>query len=305
MKLYQFIFNKPYIKHAYFRFLEFLFRYKFFNAKTYIKLQFKIRNKYKCNLRSPFTLSEKLQWLKLNQINPEYTQLVDKVKFKEFIKNKIGEEYVVPSLGFWDRVEDIDFANLPNEYFIKCNHGSGKRYTFIVDETTDKKLLIKKLKKGIKCNHFYHGAEYPYKNIEKKIIAEKIMQKETPGGWILRILPDDYKIHCFNGKPQLIQIDQNRFLNHQRNFYNTEWEKLNLKVGYPNFDDFILPAKVLQEKLLSIASELSSGIPFVRIDFYIVDNKIYVGEMTFFPDAGYINFDPPEWDAKLGELLYI
>lgn len=284
-------------KNLEFKILENLFRFGFLNKRNYIKLLFKKRMGYKCDLFHPVTFNEKLQWLKLNAINPDYTRLADKVKLKEFVREKLGEEYVVPTLGIWNKPEEINFDELPSNYIIKCNHGSGSLFSLLVDETITKEEIITKLKNGLKINYYYHAAEYPYKNIERKIIAEKILLDESGK------FPPDYKVYCFNGVPKIILVCIDRFGNPMNNFYDVNWEKLDLQRRYPNCENFKLPSKKILNKLLETATILSESIPFVRVDCYLANNNIYVGEMTFHPLAGCVEFNPPIWDTILGGYL--
>lgn len=280
------------------RVTEFIFRYGLISKKIFIKLQYRIRMNCKCNLKHPTTLSEKLQWLKLYDVNPTYNRIADKIKFKEYIREKIGEEYVVPTLGVYDDISDINFDTLPDNYVVKCNHGS--KFTYLVDKNVSRMVLIKKLKKALKKNYYYHAAEYPYKDIDRKIIIEPFISDDTS-----MTAPVDYKIFCLNGSPELIEIDHDRYTFHKRDIYDIEFNKLDVSIKYPVSDIYASISASKLKKLLDIATALSRDIIFVRVDCYIIKDNIYVGEMTFFPDAGFLNFEPKDYDRKLGSLLNI
>lgn len=264
-----------------------------------LEYQFKRWADYSLNLDNPQTFNEKLQWLKLNYHNPLMTKCADKVAVRDYIKEKIGEEYLIPCLGIWDNPDDIDFNKLPNQFVLKVNWGSGQN-VIVKDKS---KLNIKEVREKLhnwmkpQNNHYFHAFEWSYKDIQPKIIAEKYI--EQMDGKLL-----DYKFFCFNGEPKYCQIDADRFTKHTRCFYDMQFQKQDFKLIYATYDGKILLPQKFSE-MQKAAKILSKGFPYVRVDFFIIGNTIYVGEITFYPEAGYGKFDPLEWDKKLGDLLVL
>ncbi len=250
------------------------------------------------DLDNPKTFNEKLQWLKLYDRNPKYTTMVDKYEAKKYVADIIGEEYIIPTYGIWDSPDEIDFDNLPNQFVLKCTHNSGLGMCICKDKASlDIKKVKKELKKGLKQNYYYGNREWPYKNVKPRIIAEKYMVDES--GTELK----DYKVFCFNGEPELIEVDFERFIKHQRNFYTTDWQFIDMELLYPNSPsrEFKKPDKL--DEMLDKARILSKDIPHVRTDFYVINEKIYFGEITFFHESGCGKFTPEEWDEKLGDMI--
>ena len=262
-----------------------------------------IRNAgYKLNLDNPKTFNEKLQWLKLyyhRHPNPLITKCADKVGVRDYVKEKIGGEYLIPCLGVWDNPDDIDFDKLPNRFVLKVNWGSGQNIIVKDKSKLDIADAREKLRDWMKpeSNHYYNHFEWGYKDIKPKIIAEKYI--EQMDGKLL-----DYKFFCFDGVPTYCQIDANRFIEHTRCFYNMQLEKQKFKLIYPSYEGKISLPKNFK-KMKDIAQILSKGFPFGRVDFFLIGDCIYIGEITFFPEAGFGRFDPPEWDKKLGDLLVL
>lgn len=265
----------------------------------YIFLKTKYRYKFnkKLDLNNPQTFNEKLQWLKLYDRNPEYTKMVDKYEAKKYVANIIGEEYIIPTLGVYDKFEDINFATLPNQFVIKCTHDSGGLIICKDKTKLNIKEARKKINKSLKRNYFYTGREWPYKNVKPRIIAEQYMVDES--GTELK----DYKIFNFNGIPQFIQVDFNRFKGHQRKLYSTDWKELDFNLVYSINKNVKISKPEKLKEILKLAKKLSINHSFIRTDFYVINDKIYFGELTFFPEAGFGKFIPEEWDEKLGNIL--
>lgn len=265
----------------------------------YIKIRYRYRFKKNLNLRKPITFNEKLQWLKLYDRKQEYTNMVDKYSVKEYISKKIGAEYVIPTLGIWDNFDSIDFNKLPNQFVLKCTHDSGGLVICKSKDKFDVDSARNKINSSLKRNYFYDGREWPYKNVKPRIIAEKYMGTDEQQELI------DYKFFCFNGKPEFLYVSEG-LSNHKTarmSFVDMEYNKvLFYRKDYRPFEN--LPKKPEGfEKMKELAEQLSVNIPFVRVDFYEIDKKIYFGEITFFPCSGYIPFEPEEWDKKLGDML--
>lgn len=265
----------------------------------YLSKLFRASMGYKLNNENPKTFNEKLQWLKLYDRNPEYTIMVDKYRVREYIAKKIGEEYLIPLLGVWDDPDEIDFDSLPNQFVLKCNHNSGLGMCICKDKS---KLDIKKVKselmKGLKQNYYLTGREWPYKNVPRKIIAEKYITDET--GTNLR----DYKFYCFDGKAKVVGIYQDRNTDKETtgDFFDMDLNWLDFTFNMPNAK--VKPSKPNHfEKMIEIAEILSEGIPHVRVDLYLSNDKIFFGELTFFDGSGFDKIEPIEWDIKLGEWI--
>ena len=263
----------------------------------YLKLSFEYNMNKKLNLENPETFNEKLNWLKLYNRKEEYTNLVDKYEVKKYIANTIGEQYIIPTLGIWEKFDDIDFDRLPNQFVLKCTHDSGSTIICKDKNKFDKKTAKKKIEKALKKNFYYICREWPYKNVKPRIIAEKYMVDES------REELKDYKIFNFNGECKVIEVDYNRFENHKRNFYTPNWDYIDLRILYPNDPTHIIEKPKKLNLMLELANKLSQNIPFVRTDFYSIDDKIYFGELTFYHEAGYGKFYPEEYDKIFGKWI--
>lgn len=254
--------------------------------KTYLRIYFKYKMGYKLNLKNPKTFNEKLQWLKLYDRNPEYTMMVDKYEVRKYIKEKIGEEYLIPLIGVYDKFEDIDFDKLPNQFVIKCNHDSGGLVICKDKSNLDIESIRKKINKSLKTNYYYSGREWPYKNVKPKIIIEEYMEDKIDKELI------DYKLYAFNGKVDYVMVCFDRFNGGTKFIYfDKDW---NIKKTFSNdgikYGDIIKLRKPKNlDKMFKFASLLSKNIPFVRVDFYEVNGKLYFGELTFFPSSGFDN----------------
>ncbi len=267
--------------------------------ELFICMMFRIRTKRRLNLNNPETFNEKLQWLKLYDRKEIYTTMVDKYAVKDYVAKLIGDEYIIPTIGVWDNPYEIDFDSLPNQFVLKCTHDSGSAIICKDKARLDKDAVRKKLSKSLKRNYYYHSREWPYKDIPRRIIAETYLKDEN--GDELK----DYKVFCFNGSPQIIEVDIDRFSYHKRNIYSTEWRRLDLEIKYPSDSMHDVPCPDNLDEMLSIASLLSEGIPYLRVDLYNVHGKTYFGEMTFFHGSGIERIEPEEWNYKLGEMIIL
>lgn len=273
--------------------------YDAMDDKTYIEKMFKAKMGSELNLSNPRTFSERLQWLKLFDRNPLYTQLVDKYAVREYVKEAIGEEYLIPLLGVYDHPDDIDFNSLPDQFVLKCNHNSGLGMCICKDKN---KLDIEKVKnelnKGLKQDYYLTCREWPYKDVPRKIICEKFMQDSKQSDLI------DYKIMCFNGEPKYTYVCSDRFTDDglKITFFDNDWNVVNIRRKNKKTDTSIKkPVKF--DDMLVIARKLSKGIPFSRIDLYEINGRVYFGEITFFPASGFSEFEPETADRHLGELF--
>lgn len=264
--------------------------------------QFRRYAGYKLNLDQPQTFNEKLQWLKLyyhRHPNQLLTVCADKVAVRDYIAKKIGEEYLVPCLGVWDNPDDIDFDKLPDRFVLKVNWGSGQNIIVKDKSALDIADAREKLRQWMKpeSNHYFAFFEWCYKDIKPKIIAEKYI--EQMDGNLL-----DYKIFCNNGEPKFLFVAIDRGKDLRFNFYDLDFNKLPFKQHYENSDKKIKKPKHFDE-MLRISRILAKDFVHCRVDFYILDDKLYFGELTFFHFAAIEKFDPIEWDKKLGDLLVL
>ena len=272
---------------------------KFLPDKLYLKLRFRFEMKQKLDLKNPKTYNEKLQWLKLNDRNPLYTTLVDKYAVKDYVANVIGKEHVIETYGVWDKFDDIDFNLLPNQFVLKCTHDSGGLVIVKDKNTFNKEKVKEKIEASLKRDFYLTGREWPYKNVPRKIIAEKFMVDES--GYGLK----DYKFFCFDGKVKALFIATDRMKDGEEvkfDFFDRDFNHLPFERGHKNSKSEIKKPEKFDE-MIEIAERLSSSLKHVRVDLYNVNGKIYFGEMTFYPGGGFERFEPNEWDYTFGNWL--
>ena len=270
------------------------------NDVFYLKIIYYQTFNKKLDLSNPKTFNEKLQWLKLYDRNPEYTKMVDKYEVKKYVAEKIGEEYIIPTIGIYDSFEEINFKELPDQFVIKCTHDSGgivickDKSNFNIEETR------KKINKCMKNNYYRNWREWPYKNVKPRIIIESFMDDGVNSQLV------DYKLQCFWGKVDniLVCVDRDKETGVKYHYFDTNWKYLKY-CPYPGINEKninISKPKQL-DKMIKIAERLSAGIPEVRIDLYIIHGKIYFGEYTFFTNGGFDTTITSDADIILGEKL--
>ena len=265
--------------------------------KMWLQIKYVVRMGKFPNLNHPKTFNEKIQWLKLHNRKPEFSAMVDKYEVKKLIAEQIGEEYLIPTLGVWDKIEEVDFDTLPNQFVIKCTHDSGGLVICKDKQNLDLEKAKKKISSSLSNNYYWHGREWPYKSVKPRIIAEQYMVDES--GVELK----DYKIFNFGGEPKLIQVDFNRFVKHTKNIYDTQWNYQNVAINYPTDPNVDIKKPECLDKMLELARELSKGIPFLRTDFYVINGKIYFGELTFSPGSGFMKMTPESFDLEMGSWI--
>ncbi len=270
--------------------------------KAYLSLKYySVFGKFP-NWKSPQTYSEKLQWLKLYNRKPEYTMMVDKYAVKKYVADLIGEEYIVPTIGVWNRPEEIEWDKLPHQFVLKTTHGGGNTGVVICKDKSvfDKQKAIEKLNNSLNIDLYKVWREWPYKNVPKRIIAEKYLEPRPD----TNDLPD-YKFFCFNGNVKMLYVATGRQKEEglKFDFFDNNYNHLPFcQKDHPNSD--IQPAKpLLFEKMKFLAGQLSKGIPHVRVDFYEVGDRTYFGEMTFYSMSGMTPYVPSEWDNIIGSYL--
>jgi hypothetical protein len=264
--------------------------------EAFIKLYYRLRMHRSCDLDNPKSFNEKLQWLKLHDRNPRYTDMVDKIEAKKIAAAVIGEEHIIPTLGVWDSFDEIDFDALPDRFVLKCSHDS-EGLVIVKDKSKlDIAAARKKIESAMRYNFYYIGREWPYKNVKPRILAEEYL--DAADGDLY-----DYKFLCFGGKPALIQLHKGRFSFHVQDIYDTEWKRVEISDwGYPQ-SDVIEPCPENFEKMLAFSKKLSEGIPHVRVDWYSARGNLYFGEMTFYDGGGFSAFADYADDLKLGSLI--
>lgn len=274
----------------------------FFNwmpDEMFLKMIFPLKVGYKLDLKNPRTFNEKLQWLKLYDRKPEYTTMVDKYEVKKYVADKIGEEYIIPTLGVWDNPEDIDFDSLPNQFVLKTAHGGGGGGVVICKDKSklNQIAVIKKLKKSLSQDIYKSLREWPYKNVPRRIIAEKYMEDANTKE--LR----DYKFFCFNGDVKALFIAMERSTGDVKfDYFDSDFNHLDIVQSHPMSGKKI-EKPLTFELMKKLASKLSVGIPHVRVDFYEINGKVYFGELTFTHHGGITPFHPEKWDKIFGDWL--
>lgn len=274
---------------------------KFIPDKEYLQIKYRACIGKKLDLLTPKTFNEKLQWLKLNDRKPVYSTLVDKYLVKKYVASLIGEEHIIPTLGVWDSFDDIDFSSLPDQFVLKCTHDSGGLVICRNIQDLNIDLTRKKINSCLKNNYYNIGREWPYKEVQHRIIAEPFIEDKKTNE--LR----DYKIHCFNGSPKFILVCGNRFGEGglEEDFFDTQWNHLDCKRPKHKMASASVDSPIMLNEMIEFSKILSRGIPFIRVDFYEVNGATYFGELTFYPASGFEKFDPEEFDLIFGSYLDI
>lgn len=272
----------------------------FIPDKIYLEIRYFLFFKKHLNLKNPQTFNEKLQWLKLYNQKSEYIKMVDKYEVRKYITEIIGEEYLIPCKGIWNTINEIDFDKLPNQFVLKSTHDSGS----VIICKDKAKLNIaetkRKLQKSLNSNQYWYGREWPYKNVKGRIICEEYMSDESKTCLI------DYKFYCFSGKPRYCQVIKDRNAQETVDFYDNYWKLMEFTglhiPAYPH-SKITLKKPEQYESMIEIAGKLSKNLPFIRVDLYLIRNRIYFGELTFYPLAGFGAFTPPEWNDIMGNFI--
>lgn len=279
----------------------------------YLKIKYRMRTGKKLNLKNPVGFNEKIQWLKLHDRNPRYTLLADKYEAKKFVAERIGQEYIIPNLGIWDRFADIDFDSLPDQFVLKCTHDSGGLVICKDKSSFNKEAARRKIERSLKTNYYWHAREWAYKDIKPRILAEQFMEDSYAQDlYALGTNTDgliDYKFYCFHGEPKFLYIGYANLVDGNKDdalsFIDFDW----------NFTPFnradhkqipVLPPKPDKfREMFGIAEKLSADIPFARVDLYCIDGKPYFSEITFCPGGGFGVFSPDEWEHQIGDWIHV
>lgn len=249
----------------------------------------------------PVTFNEKLQWLKINDRRPEYMTMVDKYKAKQYVAKIIGEQYIIPNLGVWDDFDEINFDKLPDQFVLKTTHDSGGVVVVKNKNQINIDEIKNKIEASLKSNYYYKWREWAYKNVSPRIIAEQFLYNSSEKDCIW-----DYKLLCFNGKVEYSFVCSNRFGKGGLfvNFYDKYWEPMPFIRKYPKNPNEV-EKPLFYDKMVGLSELLTKNIPLCRVDFYVTDDRLYVGELTSYPGAGFEQFDPYEWDIRLGQMINI
>lgn len=285
---------------------EFLFnflyiiKYDFFSRiisdEVFIKKLFRKKMGRNVNLKKPTTYNDKLQWLKLNWYNPDAVKCADKYEVRDFVKNRIGANYLNELYAVYDSIDKIDLSILPNSFVLKGTHGSGFNFICRDKSQVNWKTEFKKMKRWLKINYYWQNREWVYKKIKPRIICEKLLVDEEGK------LPKDYKFFCFDGEPQFMFIASDRGVGTKFDFYDLEWNKIPVSQYYPT-SNYTIPKPENLEEILELSRKLSKGFPHVRVDFYLNEHDIIFGELTFFHFSGTKKFVPEIYDEIIGEYL--
>ena len=271
------------------------------NDEKFLKLKYKKIFNKELNLENPKTFNEKLQWLKLYDRKKIYTTMVDKYEVKKYVSDKINNDYIIPTIGKWNKFEEINFDKLPEQFVLKCTHDSGSVIICKSKEKFNKNEAKVKINKALKKNYYYNSREWPYKNVKPRIIAEPYLENEKGKGLI------DYKFFCFNGIPKFLYVSEG-LENHKTasiSFLDMNFQRTDFKrKDYKEYEK--IPEKPVNfEKMKELSKILSKGVPFLRVDFYEIKGKIFFSELTFYPCSGFLPFEPEEYDKIIGDMLIL
>lgn len=269
--------------------------------RAYLRLLFWAKMGKKLDLDNPKTFNEKLQWLKLYNRHPEYTRMVDKYAVKQLVAERVGEQYVIPTLGVWERFDDIDFDKLPDKFVLKTTHGGGGSGVVLCRDkaTFDKADARRRLEASLRGDIYRSLREWPYKDVPKRILAEALLEEGGTGK-----APRDYKFFVCQGEVKFLKVDYDRFENHQANYYDPDFNILDFSEEVLK-SDHDHPQEMPEgfEQMKQMVETLAKDIPFARVDLYNINGRHYFGEITFYPASGLGKFSPVEWDEKLGKLI--
>ncbi|MBQ9202701.1 MAG: glycosyl transferase [Prevotella sp.] len=264
--------------------------------KQYLQLTYLMRMHEPLHLKNPRYMSEKIQWLKLYDYKPEYARMADKVAAREFVAERLGKDCLIKQYGVYERAEDILYDELPDRFVLKCSHDSASTIVVKNKKDLDRKNTNDFLNKRLKLRFYLEGRENVYKDVKPRIVCEEFLGDTNE-------VPEDYKVFCFGGKPEFIVVDVGRFKKHAQLYYDTNWNLFQMDSEYVPEPGLSVPKPALLKELLEGGRILSKGLRFIRVDFYIVNNKLYFGEMTFYPGAGFKRYTPESYDKRYASLI--
>lgn len=292
------IYKKFLPKKCRFALLRFL---KFIPDKQMIQFQYWMKNHRKLNLENPQRYTEKIQWYKLYYRNELMPICVDKYRVREYIESKHLSDILVKLYGVYDNVEDISFNLLPNRFVLKTSNGSGTNIICKNKNEISKEVIVERVYRFLRQSHASAGREWAYALGSPKIIIEELLEDpNTTDGSV-----SDFKFLCFNGQPEYIVLDIDRFTNHKRNIYDVQWNDLHIESDCPCINDRTIERPANLGKMIEIATNLCEDFPAVRVDLYNINGRIYFGELTFFPWSGYVRYKPDSFDYEMGKKFIL
>ena len=274
---------------------------QFLSDEKYLQAAYFVNTKKRLSFSNPQTFTEKLQWLKVNERTPTHSICADKYLVRNYIAKVIGNELLIPMVGYYNKIEDVDFSTLPDKFIIKGTHGSGMNTLVLSKSDCNWPKTVKYFKSVLNENYYCRGREFQYRNLKPGIIIEELLLDKNGN------IPNDYKFHCFvkpNGSHDIIiQIDNNRFGDHNQVFLTQDWERLDLSFGYTNPSEF--PERPYNlNSMITIAKKLATGFSYVRVDLYSLKQQIFFGELTFHHLGG-MKIPNGNWDERLGKMIHI
>lgn len=267
----------------------------------FLKIQYKYTTGRRLDYDNLVNYNEKIQYLKLTQRENIYTEIVDKIRVRDFVSNRIGKKYLIPIYGVYESLEEINFDVLPNKYVLKTNHNSGGYYIVSDNNSVSYKDISNKLKPMLRKNYYYFTREWPYKNIEPRIICEKYLEQGDDNE--LR----DYRFFCFDGQPRFVAVDLSITDKSKvrRNIYDLDWNLMSVEISYPQETKISIKKPNQLSEMIDVARKLSKGFKHVRVDLYCIDNKIYFGEMTLYHQSGYGDIKPESFHEMMGSWIKV
>ena len=263
---------------------------------AYVRRTYREKTGQTLNLRNPISFNEKIQWLKLHYRNPILTRMADKYEAKEVVRERLGNDWSVPTAAIYDSPDQIRLEGLPEALALKATHGSGWNIISRDKSELDERQVQSYFRFWLSKSYYMYSKEWAYKNVRPRVVCEPLLVDRAGE------LPLDYKVFCFAGEPRFVQVDFDRFTNHTRAFYDCEWRKQTFSVGYPLSEKTVSRPQEL-EQMLDLARSLSREIPFLRVDQYLVSGEVFIGELTVYPGNGMEKFTDERWNKELGDLL--
>lgn len=291
-----------FLKHPLQIISSFLKKYgKWIPDAIYLRIQYRILMGKRLNLRNPQTFTEKIQWLKINHRTPEMSTMVDKLAVKKYVSNKIGTQYVIPTLGVWDSLESVDWESLPKQFVLKTTHGGGGTGVVVIKDKNNvlREQTLERLRWSFNDEGYTRNREWPYKNVPRRIIAEKYIQIPEEK------IQSDYKVYCFNGLPTYIQVSKDKYTNESMDFYDINWnhqELMGINPAVRGLKDKVSAPKNLKDIILA-AKELSKGHKFLRIDINKTEEEILIGELIYFSSSCIDSFTQNNKEFELKKLI--
>ncbi len=279
---------------------------RFIPDRRYLEIIYRGYMGHRLDLENPRYFNEKIQWMKLYDRDPKYARLIDKYEVKKYVADTVGGEYVIPTLGVYDRFEDIDFEALPNSFVIKCTHDSGSTVVVKDKYRMEVREIRKKITKCLNRDNFYLYREWQYRGIKPRIIIEQYMENIASDTGNEKLVGQllDYKIFTYGGEPRFIAVDFNRFSGaHGRNLYDSKWNLMTVSLGYPSEPDVEIRKPEGFGKMMEVARKLAKEFYFVRVDLYYAAGKIFFGELTFLPGSGFEAFSSDDYGLMIGNIM--